>query len=76
MALGKLCHFPVFCGRVPWLYQYWPGGFMVCGSFPGTPEGSTGSCSGFKNYVIFHSSYMCILLLLIILLSLNVTQIY
>ena len=18
-----------FCGRVPWLYQYWPGGFMV-----------------------------------------------
>ena len=17
------------CGRVPWLYQYWPGGFMV-----------------------------------------------
>ena len=37
------------CGRVPWLYQYWPGGFMVfvvlC---PGTPEGSTGSCSGFK----------------------------
>ena len=37
------------CGRVPWLYQYWPGGFMVfvvlC---PGTPEGSTGSGSGFK----------------------------
>ena len=29
--------------------QYWPGGFMglwfLC---PGTPEGSTGSCSGFK----------------------------
>ena len=19
----------IFCGRVPWLYQYWPGGFMV-----------------------------------------------
>ena len=39
----------LFCGRVPWLYQYWPGGFMVfvvlC---PGTPEGSTGSGSGFK----------------------------
>ena len=38
-----------FCGRVPWLYQYWPGGFMLfvvlC---PGTPEGSTGSSSGFK----------------------------
>ena len=39
----------IFCGRVPWLYHYWPGGFTVfvvlC---PGTPEGSTGSCSGFK----------------------------
>ena len=38
-----------FCGRVPWLYQYWPGVFMLfvvlC---PGTPEGSTGSGSGFK----------------------------
>ena len=37
------------CGRVPWLYQYWPGGFrlfvVLC---PGTPEGSTGSGSGFK----------------------------
>ena len=37
------------CGRVPWLNQYWPGGFIVfvvlC---PGTPEGSTGSGSGFK----------------------------
>ena len=37
------------CARVPWLYQYWPGGFMLfvvlC---PGTPEGSTGSGSGFK----------------------------
>ena len=36
-------------GRVPWLYQYWPGGFMLfvvlCA---GTPEGSTGSGSGFK----------------------------
>ena len=19
----------IFCGRVPWLYQYWPGWFMV-----------------------------------------------
>ena len=38
-----------FCGRVPWLYQYWPGGFMLfvvlC---PGTPKGSFGSGSGFK----------------------------
>ena len=34
---------------VPWLYQYWPGGFMLfvvlCS---GTPGGSTGSGSGFK----------------------------
>ena len=22
-------HPTVVCGRVPWLYQYWPGGFMV-----------------------------------------------
>ena len=36
-------------GRVPWLYQYWPGGFMLCVVLcPGTPEGSTGSGSGFK----------------------------
>ena len=39
----------IVCGRVPWLYQYWPGGFMIfvvlC---PGTPEGSTSSGSGFK----------------------------
>ena len=32
----------IVCGRVPWLYQYWPGGFMLfvvlC---PGTPGGST-----------------------------------
>ena len=39
----------IVCGRVPWLYQYWPVGFMIfvvlC---PGTPEGSTGSGSGFK----------------------------
>ena len=38
-----------FCGRVPWLYQYWPGGFILfvvlCS---GTPKGSTGSGSGFK----------------------------
>ena len=43
---GKQC---IVCGRVPWLYQYWPGGFrlfvVLC---PGTPEGSTGSGSGFK----------------------------
>ena len=43
------CFKACFCGRVPWLYQYWPGGFMLfvvlC---PGTPEGSTGSGSGFK----------------------------
>ena len=19
----------IFCGRVPWLYQYWPGGFVL-----------------------------------------------
>ena len=42
-------YFTIVCGRVPWLYQYWPGGFMLyvvlC---PGTPEGSTGSGSGFK----------------------------
>ena len=35
--------------RVPWLYLYWPCGLMLfvvlC---PGTPEGSTGSGSGFK----------------------------
>ena len=39
----------VVCGRVPGLHQYWPDGFMftvvLC---PGTPEGSTGSGSGFK----------------------------
>ena len=38
-----------FCGRVPWLYQYWPGDFMLfvvlC---QGTPEDSIGSGSGFK----------------------------
>ena len=43
------CAYFFFCGRVPWLYQYWPGGFMLfvvlC---PGTPEGSTSSGSGFK----------------------------
>ena len=42
-------HMLRFCGRVPWLCQYWPSGFMLfvvlC---PGTPEGSTGSGSGFK----------------------------
>ena len=39
----------VVCGSVPWLYQYWPGGFLVfvvlC---PGTPGSSTGSGSAFK----------------------------
>ena len=39
----------IVCGRVPWLYQYWPGGSMLfvvlC---PGTPGGSTGSGSSFK----------------------------
>ena len=23
------CVYTFVCGRVPWLYQYWPGGFMV-----------------------------------------------
>ena len=49
MVLYLLIQLRYFCGRVPWLYQYWPGGFMLfvvlC---PGTPEGSTGSDSGFK----------------------------
>ena len=41
--------FSLVCGRVPWLYQYWPGGFMLFVVLsPGTPEGSTGSGSGFK----------------------------
>ena len=39
----------IVCGRVPWLYQNWPGGFMVSVVLcPGTPKGSTGSGSGFK----------------------------
>ena len=48
---NELCNLVCYfvCGRVPWLNQYWPGGFVVfvvlC---PGTPEGSTGSDSGFK----------------------------
>ena len=33
------------CGRVPWLYQYWPG--WVYGFVVGASEGSTGSGSGF-----------------------------
>ena len=45
LGASHLC----FCGRDVWLYQYWPGGFMLfvvlC---PGTPEGSSGSGSGFK----------------------------
>ena len=37
------------CGRVPWLYQYWPVGFVLfVVLYPGTPKGSTGSGSGFK----------------------------
>ena len=39
---GKGVH--VVCGRVPWQYQYWPGGFLCSGA----PEGSTSSGSGFK----------------------------
>ena len=39
----------IVCGRDPWLYQYWPVGLcffvVLC---LGTPEGSTGSGSGFK----------------------------
>ena len=50
----------VISGRVPWLFQYWAGGFMLfvvlC---PGTPEGSTGSGSGFMQTkylgVLIHS---------------------
>ena len=39
----------LFCSRVPWLYQYWPGGFMLfVVLYPGTHEGSTGIVSGFK----------------------------
>ena len=39
----------VVCGHVPWLYQYWPGGFILLVVLcPGTPEGLTGSGSGFK----------------------------
>ena len=39
----------IVCGRVPWLYQYWQGGFMLVVILcPGTPGGSTGSGSGFK----------------------------
>ena len=36
----------IVCGGVPWLYQYWPGGFMLFVALcPGTPGGSTGSGS-------------------------------
>ena len=35
--LGPLFHYFIVCGRVPWLYQYWPGGFMLfVGLCPGT----------------------------------------
>ena len=38
-----------FCGCVPLLYQYWPGGYMLFVELcPGTPEDSPGSGSGFK----------------------------
>ena len=38
-------------GIVPWLYQYWPSGFMILVVLcPGTGEGSTGSGSGFKAF--------------------------
>ena len=31
--MGKRKIFYIVCGRVPWLYQYWPGGIMIfCGS--------------------------------------------
>ena len=39
----------VTCGGAPWLYQNWPGGFMVfVVQCPGKPEGSIGSASGLK----------------------------
>ena len=38
----------IVCGRVPWLYQYWPGGFMLFVVLCPGPGGSTGSGSGFK----------------------------
>ena len=27
--MGPLFHYFIVCGRVPWLYKYWPGGFML-----------------------------------------------
>ena len=49
VSSDRLGELGIFNCRVPWLYQYWPGGFVftvvLC---PGTPEGSTGSGSGFK----------------------------
>ena len=39
----------IVCGRVPWLYQYWPGRFMLFVVLPpGTPGGSICSGSGLK----------------------------
>ena len=38
--------------------QYWQGGFMVlCFLCPGTPEGSTGSGSGFKAFQVMFNIY-------------------
>ena len=38
----------IVCGRVPWLYQYWPGGFMLfvvlCPGTPGTPSQASLRC--------------------------------
>ena len=49
MAVNTIFCGNIVCRRVPGLYQYWPGAFMVCVVLcPGTPEGSTGSGSGFK----------------------------
>ena len=49
VSSDRLGELRIVCGRIPWLNQYWPGGFVVfvvlC---PGTHEGSTGSGSGFK----------------------------
>ena len=28
-AVGTVKAFNIVCGRVPWLYQYWPVGFMI-----------------------------------------------
>ena len=44
LGAWKICFWP--CSLA---YQYWPGGFMLfVVLYPATPEGSTGSGSGFK----------------------------